>query len=104
MTLGVTFVTLRCVRPNLDALTGEWRAVPSTADRAAHPEAAAPDPLNDRSSGAVIVGAARHRGGRCEILRCDRQTETRHSKRHERAAGGEQVTTVEQNVSHAMAS
>ena len=63
MALGITLVAFGRMRPNLNALPCQRRAVACAQDLAGHPEAAPADPVNHRRAGAVIVGPAAH-GGR----------------------------------------
>src|SRR5438045_1472379 len=61
MALRLVLLAFGGVRPDLDALPGQRRAVAGAAHGAAHPEAALADPLHDRRALAIIVGPARHR-------------------------------------------
>src|SRR6478609_9210437 len=104
MTLRLVLLPFGRVRPNLDALPGERRPVACAAYGAAHPEAALADPVHDRRDLPVIVRATRHRLGRCEAFGTGRQQEPGHPGRQDRAAGGEEIASVEYDHGHVSSS
>src|SRR6185369_2128872 len=75
MTLRLVLLPFGRVRPDLDALPGEWSPVAGAADGTAHPEAALADPVHDRRALAVVVRPTRHRLGRREAFSAGRQQE-----------------------------
>src|SRR6478672_9524479 len=79
MTLRFVLLPFGRVRPNLDALPGERSPVACAAYGAAHPEATLADPIHGRRALAIIVGAARHRIGRCDALCAGGQQESGNS-------------------------
>src|SRR6185503_8995766 len=95
VTLRLVLLPFFRVRPNLDALPGKRSPVACAAYGSAHPEATLADPLHDRRAFAVVVGAARHRRGRCDALRAGGQHEPRNPGCQDSAASGEKVAAVE---------
>src|SRR3954454_399221 len=61
MALRFMLLTFDRMRPDVDALPGQRRAVAGAAHGAGHPEAALADPLHDLRTLGVVVGSARHR-------------------------------------------
>src|SRR6185369_261445 len=100
MALRLVFLPFGRVRPNLDALPGEWSPVACAAYGATHPEATFADPIHDRRALAVVVGAARHRLGRCEALRAGGQHEPGNPGYQDGAASGEEVAAAEYDGGH----
>ena len=105
MTLRLVLLPFGRVRPDLDALPGEWSPVAGAADGAAHPEAALADPVHDCRALAVVVRPARHRLGRCEAVRAGRQQESgnpacQNPGCQDGAADGEEVAAVEYDHGH----
>src|SRR5262245_2604883 len=100
MTLRLVFPPFGRVRPNLDALPGEWSPIARAADGAGHPEAPFADPLHDRRALMVVVGSARHRRGRCDALRAGGQQEPGNPGCEDGAAGGDKVAAVEYDDGH----
>jgi len=98
--LRIALVALGRVGPDLDALAGKRRPVAGAADGAAHPEAAAADPLHDCGAGAIIVGTAPHCTRWLQAFRNGGDGETGNSGHHQGAAGGEQSAAGEQVVRH----
>src|SRR4029079_1294138 len=92
MTLRLVFLPFGRVRPNLDALPGEWSPVAGAAYGATHPETTLADPIHDGRALAVVVGPARHRRGRCEALRAGGQQKPGNPGCQNGAACGEEAT------------
>src|SRR3954464_7185803 len=95
-------VTLRLVllpfgrgRPDLAALLGERSSVAGPAPRAAHPDPALADPIDDRRALLVVVGSTRHRRGRREACRACGQQEPGNPGCEGGAAGSEEVAAIE---------
>src|SRR6478735_6407275 len=100
MTLRLVLLPFGRVRPNLDALPGEWSPVARAAYGATHPETTLADPIHGRSALTVVVGPARHRLGRREALRAGWQQEPGNPGCQDGAASGEEVAAVEYDGGH----
>src|SRR5262245_48220482 len=95
MALRVRLVSLGGMRPDLDALAREGRPVAGAAHGTAHPEAAAADPLHDRCTWPIVVGAARHRARWCQPSRIRGHNEAGHAGSEHRPAASEEATAIE---------
>src|SRR5947209_8454225 len=101
MALRLVLLPFGRVRPNLDALPGERSPVACPAYGATHPEAPLADPLHDRRALAVVVGAARHRIGRCEAVRARGQQQPGKSRCENRPASAEEeIAAIEHDGGH----
>src|SRR5262245_19490293 len=100
MTLRLMLLSFGRVRPNLDALPGEWSPVTCTAYGTTHPKATLADPIHDRRALAVVVGPARHRRGRCDALRAHGQQESGNPGCQDGGASGEEVAAIEYDDGH----
>src|SRR5258708_20179230 len=100
MTLRLMLLPFGRMRPDLDALPGKRSSVACAAYGATHPEATLADPIHGRRALAVIVGAARHRIGRCEALRAGGQQKPGNSGCQHGGASGEEVAAIEYDLGH----
>src|SRR5690242_16842673 len=100
VTLRLVLLPFDRVRPDLDALSGERSPVACAAHGTTHPEATLADPIHYRRAFAVVVGAARHRIGRCEAVRAGGQQEAGDPGCEDGAACGEEIAAIESEGRH----